>query len=54
MTDIGAYIQFTGMEHLESDMREAGFVDIKVKKIRIDIGNWRGGNDHDFYFLFFI
>jgi len=30
-------------EHVEAHMREAGFVDVKVKKLKIDIGTWRGG-----------
>jgi hypothetical protein len=30
-------------DHLEKVMVDAGFVDIKVKKIQIDVGNWRGG-----------
>jgi hypothetical protein len=30
-------------EHLEKHFQDAGFVDIKVKKIMLDMGNWRGG-----------
>lgn len=30
-------------DHLEQNVRDAGFEDIQVKKILIDIGDWRDG-----------
>jgi hypothetical protein len=30
-------------EHVEAHVREAGFVDVKLKKLKIDIGTWRRG-----------
>jgi len=32
-------------ECLEEFIREAGFVDIQVRRYEIDIGNWRGDTD---------
>ena len=28
-------------------MIDAGFIDIKVRKIKIDVGHWRGGKPHN-------
>lgn len=36
-------------EHLEQDIRQAGFEDIEIKKVFIDIGDWRDGKA---FFLF--
>jgi hypothetical protein len=30
-------------DHLEKTMTDAGFVDIKVKKVRFAYGDWDGG-----------
>jgi hypothetical protein len=37
---------YTNGEHLEQDIIDAGFVDVSVTKVKIDIGNWRGC-EHD-------
>jgi hypothetical protein len=34
----------SGGGHLEELFRSAGFVDIKVIKKNVDIGDWRGGS----------
>jgi len=32
---------YTSGEHLEGDFKDAGFVDIQVKRTVIDVGDWR-------------
>jgi hypothetical protein len=34
---------YSSGEHLEGDLRDAGFTDIQVFRTVIDIGNWRDG-----------
>jgi hypothetical protein len=36
----------SGGGHLVERFRRAGFVDIKVIKKNIDVGEWRGGTTH--------
>jgi hypothetical protein len=34
---------YTSGDHVEGDLKEAGFVDVQVECVSFDIGNWRGG-----------